>query len=1149
MTNASDDFLQLLDRVTEALKLAQRISYRGLKRRFGLSDSDLEDIKDELIHARRVAADEDGTVLVWLESAAGDGQQPAVRTTGLQAAMPRYPGEPVPAPRVPLDAEKKQVTILFCDVANSMVLAERLGPEGWHETMNAFFVALTEAIHALKGTVNQFTGDGLLALFGAPVAHEDHALHACMAAMRIQKAVGVLHEKLKADHGLSLQLRIGLNSGEVVMGTIGDALRNDYTAQGHVVGIAARLENMADPGSVLLSEFCHRQIAGACEVKSRGRHLLKGLSAPIEVFELLSVRPDASRFAAARRRGLSRFVGRSQELAFLGQMLEAAQDGGGGRVVGLVAEPGMGKSRLLYEFQENCRARGYTVLTGQALSHGTNIPYLPMLQIFRSYYGISENETPESARAKIAARFTRMGPEYEEAAPLVQELLGVASPDSPTANIDPDAKQRRLLELLKRVVQGADVAGGSVLACIEDLHWLDHGSERFIKQWVDALPGSRRLLIVTFRPGYRAEWMDQPWYHELSLGPLSPASVKDLLVALIGDDPSTAGLADNILQKTGGNPFFCEEIVQSLRQSGQLSLVPGMYRLHMPIRDLQIPPSVQSLLAARIDRLSDDEKTLLQVAAVIGRDFSSTLLAHVSELQREDVASALLALKDAEFVLEQRPGASNDHTFRHALTQEVALQSLLRDKRRRLHARVAQGIEALQPERANEVASLLAYHWEQAGEPLIAAQAYGRAAVHIRSNDRAQQMDYIRKLLQLSQDLPPSAERIQLRLPALVEMIAGGAWRFSMSEGELDGICNEARQLAEAAGMRELALMIRSGRAAATGMMWGEIRDWHDAIAQLATEVDGASDEVVAAVRGQYSYALYASGELALGLEVALHSQALTGGDPRFGLAMGYSVLGAMQNCTALLRVGLGRMEEAFNTYRTAIEVLSAAGLTEELLWNMANQSESIYPLGLPPEHPWVQEIAANAFTAYERAEQVASDFTRGVAKRGRTVALLNLQRYADAEDAAIECLAHLRTRRAHLEVEARCLAFLAEAQLGVGKVHAAQASAREAVARSQEQGARYFECCAQLCLARTLAGDRDRIEEAEAALSRALALAQAVGSRTLVPQIVEQQSRLQRLRGREAESRAGFLDALRLYRDVHADGHSQRLERALADA
>jgi class 3 adenylate cyclase len=1139
------DFLALLARVSDALKTDRRISYRGLKRRFRLSDDDLQDLKDELIQARRVAVEE-GTVLVWRDAAAPDAATSAGREPALQPYTPQHVSAITSTKGFSLEGEKKQVTVLFCDVANSMVLAEQLGAEGWHEVMKAFFVALTEAIHGLKGTVNQFTGDGLLAIFGAPIAHEDHALHACMAAMRIQKAVAQLAERVRIEHGLALSLRIGLNSGEVVMGTIGDALRTDYTAQGQVVGIAARLENLAEPGTTLLSEYCYQQIASVCDVRSRGRHLLKGLSSPIEVFELLSVRPDASRFAAARRRGLTRFVGRNAELEFLEQMRRSALSGAGGHVIGVVGEPGMGKSRLLYEFQESCRSRGITVLTGQALSHGTNIPYLPMLQIFRTYYGVVEGEDPGTSRQKISARLSRMGREFEEVAPLVHELLGVAAADSPVAHVDPDTKQRRLFQLLKRIVQGADFAGGSILTCIEDLHWLDSGSERFLKEWVEAVPGSQRILVVSFRPEYRAEWMSRPWYHQLHLKPLSPEAVSELLTALIGDDPSTAGLADNIFERTGGNPFFCEEIVQALRQSGDLSHAPGMYRLHRPLQEIQIPQSVRSVLAARVDRVIEHEKTLLQIAAVIGRDFSSALLVHVSELPQEQVDTALLSLKEAEFIYQAPPGSPNDYLFKHALTQEVALQLLLKDRRRRIHAKVARGIETLQADRQSELGSLLGYHWEHAGEPLMAAQAYTRAAIQLRGNDRALQIDHIRRVLQLTEDLPASPDRLQVRLQVLVELIAGGAWRFTMSDDDLDRMCDEARALAEAAGLRELALMIRSGRAASMGMMAGKIVDWHAAISQLASEVEGASVEVVATVRGQYSYALYASGELERGLEIALESQALTGDDPRFGLAMGYSVLGAMQNCVSLLLTAKGRMADAFINYRNAVGVLSAAGIIEELIWNMSNQAESIYPIGLEPDHAWVKEMAENVFNAYEKAERTASDFTRGVARRGRTVALLILRRHAEAEAAALECLSYLRSRGAHLETEARCLAYLAEARLGCGKLEEALLAAQQAVQRSHEQGARYFECCAQICLARVLIQSDESGAAVDSALDRAMALASQIGAPAMIPQILELQARAQQLRGAGAAAAAGLKEALARYQAVAADGHFQRLQNEL---
>lgn len=1151
MSTSTDEFTALLAKVTAALEAEQRISYRGLKRRFALTDDDIDDLKDELIHARRVAEDEGGIVLVWRQATTAvvaPSPKPAVASGGRPPAYtPRYLADKILSMRSVIEGEKKQVTVLFCDTANSTVLAERLGPEGWHETMNAFFAGLTEAVHQLEGTVNQFTGDGAIALFGAPVAHEDHAYRACMAALRLRDATATLDARLQAEYGLPFSIRIGLNSGEVVVGTIGDDLRMDYTAQGHVVAIAARLEALATGGRILMSEHCHRQVRGMCDVRSIGSPPLKGVAEPIEVFELLSTRPSANRFDMSRSRGLTRFVGRDPDLAVLESALARARSGEG-VVLGVVAEAGTGKSRLFHEFIGACRARGMTVHVGRALSHGANIPYLPMLQVFRSHYGIDEQEEPASARDKIAGKLMRLGSEFTDYVPLVCELLGVADPALPQVQIDPDAKQRRLFELLRRVIQGADPMAGSVITCFEDLHWMDPASERFLEEWVDAQAGSNRLLLLNFRPGYQAEWMKKPYYQQISLSPLGPEAVGAMLSDLIGDDPTTAGLADDIFRRSGGNPFFCEEIVQSLRESGDLVMSPARIQLRQPLSALRIPASVQSILAARIDRLPDAEKSVLQIAAVIGREFSPALVRHVMDLAPELFNGLIDRLCEGEFLHATREGSRSTLTFKHALTQEVAINSQLRDKRRLTHMMVAQGIESLYANRLGEMASLRAWHWQQAGEALKAALAYGEAAVQIRSGNRIQQLEYIRKALELTASLPASPPRQQLRLQCLVELIVGGAWRFSMTDSELEVLCNEARELAEAFGMKELALMIRAGRAAASGMMAGDIRAWTQAIETLAGQCAEAAPEVSGTIIGQYSYALYASGRLREGLGFAEQSEAMCHDDPRFGLAMGYSVLGAMQNCLGLIYTSLGRLDDARAIYARALVVLPTAGIVEELLWNQANQSESELPRGLPADDPQVLRSVALSSIAIERADQIASDFTRGVAKRAWLVALLMQQRFEEAVIAATDCLDHLRTRRAHLEVEARCLAYFADALRGVGRHAEALVAADESVACSRERGARYFESCALLCLGLCQIAEPTpaREQDARRSFEQALAIARDIGAAALVPQIIEALADQSARLGNDDAAAAGRREALAGYRAVNASGHAARLAAAL---
>lgn len=1143
MSSATEDFPALLERLTAALRSEQRISYRGLKRRFELSDEDIEDIKDELIHARQLARDEDGKVLVWRSEAA-----PAASVKSPAAAYtPRHLAEKILSVRSAIEGENKQVTVLFCDVAQSMVLAERLGPEGWHEVLNDFFAVLNGAVHTFEGTVNQYTGDGAMALFGAPIAAEDHALCACLAALKIRDGIVPLNARVQREHGLVFAVRIGLNSGEVVVGSIGDDLRMDYTAQGHVVGIAARLEAMASANGILMSEFCQRQVTGLCEVESLGQREIKGVSKPMEVFELRAVAIGANRFDASRLRGLTRFVGRESDLAVLDSALAQARSGNG-QVVGVVAEAGTGKSRLCHEFLENCRAGGLTVLTGHAVSHGTHVPYLPMLQIFRAYFGIDEQDDGALARKKIGDKLLGLDESFGEVMPLVFELLGVADPDAPAPRIDPDAKQRQLLALLRQIVQGANGDAKTIVTCIEDLHWLDPASAEFLEQWVDALAGSKNLLVVSFRPEYQGNWMHKPYYRGVSLAPLPPDAIREMLADLLGTDPSTARLADEIFRRTGGNPFFCEEIVRSLRESGDLSLPSAHNRLNRPLHQLQIPASVQSVLAARIDRLSDDDKAVLQMAAVVGREFSSDLIRHLSGQEARALSQSLYALKRGEFIFERTVGYRTVYSFKHALTQEVALSSQLRDKRRQAHSRVAASMEALFADKLDEQSAMIAYHREHAQEPLAAAQAYGRAASHIRSGNRSQQMKYIQKALALTADLPVSDLRQQIRLQGLVELLAGGAWRFTMSDEELETLCGEGRALAEAAGMAELAMLIQGARAAAQGMMAGDIRSWSRTLDEIMARIGGVSPEVAGVLLANGAYSLYARGELERGLEQSRRAQDLAQGNYAFGQMMGFSVLGAMTNGIALLLAARGKLDEALALNREATRLAAAAGLTEELIWQLSNLAEEIAPRGLAMGHPLVIEAAEHAAQGYELAERVASDFTRGVAKRGRAIALLMQGDYAGAETAALDCLAHCRQYRAHLEVEARCLALLSDAQLGCGKHAEARASARQSVAVGQAQGANYFECMGQLSLARVLLADASRagLDEAGQVLARALQLTEVTGGKALRPQVLEHRARLAAREGNGDAAQEYLRAALHGYRDINAAGHGDRLAAEL---
>jgi class 3 adenylate cyclase len=464
--------------------------------------------------------------------------------------------------------------VLFADVKGSMDLAEQTGAERWHAILNRFFEILSDGVHRFEGTVNQYTGDGIMALFGAPIAHEDHAQRACYAALRLREELRVFADELRLSEGLDFSVRMGLNSGDVVVGKIGDDLRMDYTAQGHTVGLAARMENMAPAHGVCVSQNTADLASGYVELRDLGESSIKGTSEPVRVFELIGMGAIQSRFDMSRARGLTRFVGRDQDIDVLEHAFEQA-GAHNGQVVGVVAQAGTGKSRLCFEFVERCRARGISVLQGTGVAHGKNIPFLPILQIFRQYFGITDEDTERIAREKIAGRLLLIDEGFREFLPVMFDFMAVPDPDKPTPSMDPDARQRQLFSVMRRVVERGE---GATITLIEDLHWVDAGSEAWIEQLVDATSGSDSLLILNFRPEYHAHWMQKSWYRQLPLLPLGPEAIQELLDDLLGVDPSVRGLSALVYERTAGNPFFAEEVfpkpAKSITQRSMPSAIP-----------------------------------------------------------------------------------------------------------------------------------------------------------------------------------------------------------------------------------------------------------------------------------------------------------------------------------------------------------------------------------------------------------------------------------------------------------------------------------------------------------------------------------------------------------------------------------------------
>jgi class 3 adenylate cyclase/tetratricopeptide (TPR) repeat protein len=736
------DYDAVLAQVLDLLQREKRLSYRVLKRRFGLDDDDLEDLKEDLIYAKQLAVDEDGRVLVW--TSASEAMPPPASPPG--RALDRIPltytpphlSEKILASRTALEGERKQVTVLFADIKDFTELIKDLDPEAAQQLLDPALHRMMEAVHRYEGTVNQVLGDGIMALFGAPIAHEDHALRACYAALAMQAAMREYTEEVRHANGLEMRIRVGLNSGEVVVRAIGNDLHMDYSAVGQTTYLAARMEQLAMPGSIRLTSATLRLVEGLVQANPLGPVPVKGLAEPVAVFELVGASAIRRRLEAAAARGLTRFVGRGREIEALCQALERAA-AGHGQMVSVVGEAGVGKSRLAYEFIHSHCSEGWLVLESASVSYGKATPYFPVIDLLKRYTHIEERDDARTIRAKVTGHILTLDEALQEAIPALLSLLDALPEDSPFRELDPPQRRQRTIAALKRVLLRESQAQ-PLLLVFEDLHWIDSETQALLDSLVESLPTARLLLLVNYRPEYQHSWGSKTYYTQLRLDPLRPASADELLQVLLGDAPSFAPLKRLLISRTEGNPFFLEESVRTLVETGVLVGEPGAYRLVKPLDSLQVPATVQAVLAARIDRLPSEEKRLLQTAAVVGIEVPLPLLQAIADLSEVALHRGLMHLQAAEFLYETRLFPEHAYTIKHALTHEVAYGSFLHERRRALHARIVEALETLAGDRVAEHVERLAHHalrgevWDkallycrQAGEKAMARSAYREA--------------------------------------------------------------------------------------------------------------------------------------------------------------------------------------------------------------------------------------------------------------------------------------------------------------------------------------------------------------------------------------------------------------------------------------
>jgi class 3 adenylate cyclase/tetratricopeptide (TPR) repeat protein len=704
------DYDELVAKVIDLLQREKRVPYRVLKRRFDLDDEYIEDLKIDLTEAKQLAIDENDRILVWVGES---GETPKPTPVKQQkeppiSYTPQYLTEKILTSRSALEGERKQVTVCFADIKDSTELIKDLDPEEAQQLLDPAIHIMMDAVHRFEGTVNQVLGDGIMALFGAPLAHEDHAARACYAALAMQAAMQPYADEMFRSHGITMRIRVGLNSGEVVVRTIGNDLHMDYSAVGQTTNLASRMEQLAAPGSITLTGATLRLVEGLVRVNARGPVPVKGMTEPVEVFELYGASTIRRRFQAAVARGLTTFVGRDTEIEALRQALKQAE-AGHGQVVAAMGEAGVGKSRLLYEFVHSHRTQGWLVLESASVSYGKATPYLPVVDVLKRYVHVEDGDEPRTIRAKVTGHVLTLDEALQETIPALLSLMDALPDDSPFLQLDPSQRRQRTLAALKRILLRESQVQPLVLV-FEDLHWIDSETQALLDSLIESLPTAQLLLLVNYRPEYQHSWGSKTYYTQLRLDPLSPASADEFLQALLGDDASLEPLKLLLIERTEGNPFFLEETVRTLVETRVLVGEPGAYRLAQALPTIQVPATVQAVLGSRIDRLPSEEKRLLQTAAVIGTEVPLALLQAIADLPEATLHTALTHLQTSEFLYETRLFPEQVYTFKHALTHEVAYGSLLQERRRVLHARIVEALEALAADRLADQVDRLAHH-------------------------------------------------------------------------------------------------------------------------------------------------------------------------------------------------------------------------------------------------------------------------------------------------------------------------------------------------------------------------------------------------------------------------------------------------------
>jgi len=1057
-----------------------------------------------------------------------------------QSYIPKHLAEKILTSKSALEGERKQVTVLFADLKGSMELLADRDPEEARKILDPVLTLMMEAVHRYEGTVNQVMGDGIMALFGAPLAHEDHALRACYAALRMQESVKKYAGEVRRSHAAVVKIRVGVNSGEVVVRAIGSDLHMDYTAVGQTTHLAARMEQLADPGAIVITPETLALAEGYVEVKSLGPVPVKGLAGAVEVYEVTGPGPARTRLQASTRRGLTRFVGRDAELEQLRRAQQLAGDGHG-QVAAIVGEAGVGKSRLVYELTHSHRLQGWLLLDSASVSYGKATGYLPVIDLLKGYFKIQDRDDLREIREKVTGKLLTLDDSLKPTLPALLALLNVPVDDASWQTLDPAQRRQRTLDAVKRLLL-REAREQPLLLIFEDLHWIDGETQAVLDTLVESLGSARLLLLVNYRSEYQHAWGSKMAYSQMRLDALPAESAGELLDALLGDDPGLAPLKQLLVKR--GNPFFLEETVRTLVETKALAGERGRYRLTQPVQALQVPATVQAILAARIDRLPPEDKRLLQTASVVGKDVPFALLQAIAELPEEALRRGLDHLQAAEFLYETGLYPDLEYAFTHALTHDVTYGGLLQERRRELHARIVGAIETLHRDRLSGEIERLAHHALR-GELREKAVDYLRQA-GLKAAARSAPQDarsWLEQALGTLEALPESQSmleqafeiRLELR-PMLVQL---GEVRRSLErlrEAEtLAGRFNDDRRRGHVCAFMTIthSMLGELDEALVTGTRALEIAG---RLGDLRLRILTTSYlDMTHYYRGEYERVV----ELAVGNLAALPADWV------------YETFGATQPASVFDRVWLARSLAEIGRFTEAAEYEAEA-------IRLAEPTQHAYTIGLAHHHAATLHLLKGDWA------KARSLIEHGIAvlRTGNVTILLStavassvwvLAQLGEATEALNrlregEQLVEQRAARGIFLTRGWDYCSLGRAGLLLGRLDEAQRLADRAI----ESSPRHHGFAAH---AQRLLGDiathpnRFDAERGEAHYRQALALAEPRGMRPLIAHCHLGLGKLSRRTGKRQEAQEHLITATTLYREMdmrfwldHAEAESMEL-------